>query len=201
MTLKVPVNISLTAVANLLAVIGVTGSLVFVGLELRQNQVIAIAGQQQARTVARLEQLLSTYEFNFEEIGVEDIPWEDQTDIQRYIREQRQVYYWTVNENNFYQYQIGLLSEELWEKRLDIPQCNGMYVTSVMFSKARTWLSLMRLTLEAFLIIAKILLKKIQQWFLGFNKVSLSYQKSIRIKKRLVDALQSHDMKQASLQP
>ena len=116
MTLKVPVNISLTAVANLLAVIGVTGSLVFVGLELRQNQVIAIAGQQQARTVARLEQLLSTYEFNFEEIGVEDIPWEDQTDIQRYIREQRQVYYWTVNENNFYQYQIGLLSEELWGK-------------------------------------------------------------------------------------
>ena len=112
--------------------------MVFVGLELRQNQVVAIAGQQQARTVARLEQLLSTYEFNFEEIGVEDIPWEDQTDIQRYIREQRQVYYWTVNENNFYQYQIGLLSEEPWEKRLDIPQCNGMYVTSVMFSKART---------------------------------------------------------------
>ena len=36
MTLKVPVNVSLTAVANLLAVIGVTGSLVFVGLELRQ---------------------------------------------------------------------------------------------------------------------------------------------------------------------
>ena len=65
---------------------------------------------------ARLNQLLSTYDFSLEKIGVEDIPWEDQSDIQRYIREQRQVYYWTVNENNFYQYQIGLLSEELWEK-------------------------------------------------------------------------------------
>ena len=54
MTLKIPVNVSFTAAANLLGVIGVTGSLVFVGLELRQNQVIAIAGQQQARTVARL---------------------------------------------------------------------------------------------------------------------------------------------------
>lgn len=116
MMVKVPVNVSFTAVANILAAIGVTGSLVFVGLELRQNQVIAIAGQQQARTVVRLEQLLSTYEFNLEEIGVENIPWDDQTDIQKYIREQRQVYYWTVNENNFYQYQMGLMSEELWER-------------------------------------------------------------------------------------
>jgi hypothetical protein len=66
---------------------------------------------------ARLNQLLSTYDFSLGEIGVEDIPWEDQSDIQRYIREQRQVFYWTVNENNFYQYQIGLLSEELLGKK------------------------------------------------------------------------------------
>lgn len=118
MTLKIPVNVSFTAAANLLGVIGVTGSLVFVGLELRQNQVIAIAGQQQARTVARLNQLLSTYDFSLEEVGVEDIPWEDQTELQKYTREQRQVYYWTVNENNFYQYSTGLLSEELWEKEV-----------------------------------------------------------------------------------
>ena len=66
---------------------------------------------------ALLNQLLSTYDFSLGEIGVEDIPWEDQSDIQRYIREQRQVFYWTVNENNFYQYQIGLLSEELLGKK------------------------------------------------------------------------------------
>ena len=72
--------------------------------------------QQQARTEARLNQILSTYEFNQDEIGVENTPWEDQSEIQRYIREQRQVYYWVVNENNFYQYQAGLLSEELWER-------------------------------------------------------------------------------------
>ena len=46
--------------------------------------------------------------FQLDEIGVENIPWEDQSEIQRYIREQRQVYYWVVNENNFYQYQAGL---------------------------------------------------------------------------------------------
>ena len=103
-------------ILNVAGVIGVIASLLFVGLELRQNQVIAIAGQQQARTEARLNQVLSTYEFSREEIGVESIPWEDQSDVQKYIREQRQVYYWVVNENNFYQYQAGLLSEELWER-------------------------------------------------------------------------------------
>ena len=103
-------------ILNIVAVLGVIASLLFVGLELRQNQVIAVAGQQQARTEARLNQILSTYEFNQDEIGVENTPWEDQSEIQRYIREQRQVYYWVVNENNFYQYQAGLLSEELWER-------------------------------------------------------------------------------------
>ena len=103
-------------ILNVAGVVGVIASLLFVGLELRQNQVIAIAGQQQSRTEARLDQLLSTYDFNLEEIGVESIPWKDQSDLQRYIREQRQVYYWVVNENNFYQYQAGLLSEELWQR-------------------------------------------------------------------------------------
>ena len=165
MTLKIPVNVSFTAAANLLGVIGVTGSLVFVGLELRQNQVIAIAGQQQARTVARLNQLLSTYDFSLEEVGVEDIPWEDQTELQKYTREQRQVYYWTVNENNFYQYSTGLLSEEKnsGKRRLGTPQCNGITVISVMSLKGRISLNLTRLTLEAFLIIAKVLLKIIQE--------------------------------------
>ena len=103
-------------ILNVAGVTGVIASLLFVGLELKQNQVIAIAGQQQSRTEARLDQLLSTYDFNLEEIGVESITWKDQSDLQRYIREQRQVYYWVVNENNFYQYQAGLLSEELWQR-------------------------------------------------------------------------------------
>ncbi len=50
MTLKIPINISFTGAANLLGIIGVVGSLVFVGLELRQSQVIALSAQQQART-------------------------------------------------------------------------------------------------------------------------------------------------------
>jgi len=122
MSSKIPVAVSFTGVANFLGVIGIIGSLIFVALELQQSQRIAIATQQQARTILRANQLLSTYEFNEDEIGVENIPWDEQTDLQRYIREQRQVYYWTINENNFYQYQIGLLDEEIWAKESQYTQ-------------------------------------------------------------------------------
>lgn len=35
---KIPVEISFTGIANFLGVVGVIGSLIFVGLELRQTQ-------------------------------------------------------------------------------------------------------------------------------------------------------------------
>ena len=79
----------MNGVANFLGVIGIIGSLIFVALEIRQSQQIVIAAQQQARTMLRANQLLSTYEFNEDEIGVDGIPWDEQTDLQRYIREQR----------------------------------------------------------------------------------------------------------------
>ena len=50
MSSRIPVAISFTGVANFLGVVGVIGSLIFVGLELRQSQKIALAAQQQART-------------------------------------------------------------------------------------------------------------------------------------------------------
>jgi len=92
MSSKIPVAISFTGVANFLGVMGIIGSLIFVALELRQSQRIAVAAQQQARTILRANQILSTYEFSTDEIGVESIPWDEQSDLERYIREQRQVY-------------------------------------------------------------------------------------------------------------
>jgi len=122
MSSRIPVAISFSGVANFLGVIGIIGSLIFVALELRQSQRIAVAAQQQARTILRANQILSTYKFSEDEIGVENIPWDEQSDLQRYIREQRQVYYWTINENNYYQYQIGLLDDEIWAKESQYSQ-------------------------------------------------------------------------------
>ena len=49
MSSKIPLKISLIGVANFIGVVGVIGSLIFVGLELRQTQKIAIAAQVQSR--------------------------------------------------------------------------------------------------------------------------------------------------------
>ena len=46
---KVPIAVSFTRVINSLGIAGIIGSLVFVGLELRQSQRIALAAQQQER--------------------------------------------------------------------------------------------------------------------------------------------------------
>ena len=40
---------------QLLGMIGVLGGLIFVGLEMRQSQIIAVAGQAQARNQAQLD--------------------------------------------------------------------------------------------------------------------------------------------------
>ena len=52
---------------QIVGVIGLIASLIFVGLELRQTQKIAIAGQQQSRTILRTNQILST---NPEVVGI-----------------------------------------------------------------------------------------------------------------------------------
>ena len=46
---KTPVTLSFAKVANFLGVVGIIGSLVFVGLELRQNQQLAEASADQTR--------------------------------------------------------------------------------------------------------------------------------------------------------
>ena len=49
------IKVSFDAWIQLLGMIGVLGGLIFVGLEMRQSQIIAVAGQAQARNQAQLD--------------------------------------------------------------------------------------------------------------------------------------------------
>ena len=62
MSSKFPNAISFSGVVNLFGVLGVIGSLIFVGLELRQSQRIAQAQQQQERIAAFLNLIGSNNE-------------------------------------------------------------------------------------------------------------------------------------------
>ena len=49
MSPKIPLTLSFAKVANFLAVVGIIGSLIFVGLELRQNQKLAMTNAYRTR--------------------------------------------------------------------------------------------------------------------------------------------------------
>ena len=111
--------VSLGGLTNLLGTIGVIGSLIFVGLELQQSQRIALAGQQQARTELNSNRLLAELELMGsmgEEAITSGIDWDEMSPKQKVVREQIQRWFWTLNENNFIQNEMGLLNEDLWEQ-------------------------------------------------------------------------------------
>ena len=113
-------KVSLDTWIQLLGMVGVLGGLVFVGLEMRQSQQIAIAGQQQERASIFID-----YYQSFVEAG---------HDLDLYIREgfvidenssleesmaQRAAAQiaWFIFENDFYQYQYGLMSDDVFEAK------------------------------------------------------------------------------------
>ena len=63
---KLPVAVSFSGLANFLGTMGVIGSLVFVGIELRQTQNIAIAGQIQERAKMETDRILSYTQGNLQ---------------------------------------------------------------------------------------------------------------------------------------
>ena len=116
MSSKIPVAISFTGVANFLGVVGVIGSLIFVGLELQQSQQIALGGQQQARTALIAELWLAGLQGESETLTAMQSEWETLTPHQKSVREQMQRFFWTMLENNYYQYELGLVEEPMWNQ-------------------------------------------------------------------------------------
>ena len=110
------VKVSFDAWIQLLGMIGVLGGLIFVGLEMRQNYEIALGNQHQGRTELRAALLMSPLEGNIDAVKVEFLDWEEQTEEQRQISIQVQRFRWALLENLFFQYNLGLISEDVWRQ-------------------------------------------------------------------------------------
>ncbi len=117
--------------AEALGIVTIVGSLVFVGLELRQSQQIAIAAQYQERTNAGREYFYHSLEsdYRLETIAamLENMEWPDGllTDEDRLWLDEHPTTTWAEAalwanidlygfDNYFYQYESGFLSEESW---------------------------------------------------------------------------------------
>ena len=107
-------KVSLDTWIQLLGMIGLLGRLIFVGLEMRQSQIIALGAQQHARTEMAGALWLAGLEGETDIHAAMSKPWPELSANQKSVREQIQRYYWMLLQNNHYQYELGLINEELW---------------------------------------------------------------------------------------
>ena len=100
---------------QVIGIFAVVASLLFVGLQMKQTQDIALAGQYQARAQTTLDFYLMNMESsqgqnlifrpNFEEVTPTDITY-------AYFATN---YFWTKYDNHHFQYLSGFLDQETWE--------------------------------------------------------------------------------------
>ena len=121
---------------QLLGVSSVVAGLVFVGLEMRQSQQIALAAQQQARAALNVAHLNS-----FTESGIDhqSVVWEQNFNYELSKEEIafRNQYHvsWHLYENDYYQYRQGLMDESTWSaKKLGIQNIYNMCRGRVIYA-------------------------------------------------------------------
>ena len=107
-------KVSLDTWIQLLGMIGLLGGLIFVGFEMRQSQIIALGAQQHARTEMAGALWLAGLEGETDIHAAMSKPWPELSANQKSVREQIQRHYWMLLQNNHYQYELGLINEELW---------------------------------------------------------------------------------------
>ena len=94
---------------QLLGMVGIIGSLTFVGLEMRQSHRIASAAQHQARSEMFMDQVNVHTEAG--------LTFRDYSNEERYAGLNGLWAASIVFENDFVQYELGLMEEDLWEKK------------------------------------------------------------------------------------
>ena len=119
MSSKIPVAISFTGVANVLGVVGIIGSLVFVGLELRQSQRIALVDQFQERAYAATASLdvLTQADLDWLEVLGQ---FDTEPPLTRKEKAERNAINsaWFFSEADYFQYSQSLMTEDVWQAKL-----------------------------------------------------------------------------------
>ncbi len=106
-------NVIWKTVFDTAGILAIVVSLVFVGLQLRQSQEIAIAAQYQARAQAAQSMYMSLQESGTSLVGRKRIA--EMTPFERYTAENVNRWAWTQSDNLYFQYHAGFLDEESLE--------------------------------------------------------------------------------------
>ncbi|MAS61176.1 MAG: hypothetical protein CMQ07_08745 [Gammaproteobacteria bacterium] len=103
-----------------LGMIGIIGSLIFVGLQMQQTQQIAIAGQVQARAEMGVNRILNGLEGNLDAnrlFNYANFDYEELNEEEKLIARNMHNWIGIMVENNFSQYQMGLFADDYWEQQ------------------------------------------------------------------------------------
>ena len=116
----IPISISFTRMVNFLGVCGIIGSLIFVGLELRQSHRIALAAQQQQRAALITEVIGSFSEarpaISFLDFLDQSLDLENENN--RATTETYMYRVWMIYENDYLQHKLGLMDEDVWQAKI-----------------------------------------------------------------------------------
>ena len=109
-------KLHINALAQLLGLAGVMASLIFVGLQMKQTQQIALAAQAQARTETLLARHMVYLEGNAE-LGYRTFtsPYNQLSEQERWIKDRHASWLRDLQQNNYFQYRLGFLDPEQWD--------------------------------------------------------------------------------------
>ncbi len=112
-------KIDINALIQLLGMIGVIGSLIFVGLEMRQSQRIALVNQMQQRSYSASATINSSTEANLDWYSHQfKVEYDDEFSTEdKAVRNILNVN-WFIYEADYFQYTQGLMTEEVWQAKL-----------------------------------------------------------------------------------
>ena len=113
-------KVSLDTWIQLLGLMSVLGGLIFVGLQMEQTQQIAIAGQVQARAEMMSTRILNGLEGNLDAnrlFNISSTDFQNLESQEKFVARQMHTWMGIMFENNFAQYQMGLLTDDYWKQQ------------------------------------------------------------------------------------
>ena len=109
-------RVSLDTWIQLLGMVRLLGGLIFVGLELRQTQRIALAEMEQRRSEQTTNRALAFLEGEVETWAkVQGVPLSELSPKERMVREMHWSWAAQMQQNTLFQYQEGFISESQWD--------------------------------------------------------------------------------------
>ena len=113
-------KISLDTWIQLVGMLSVVAGLIFVGIEMRQTQRVALAAQQQQRAATLIE-IIGTFSGANSPLSWLDFVSEDfdvSEENSRALGENAAYQLWMIYENDYLQYELGLMDNEIWKAKL-----------------------------------------------------------------------------------